>query len=275
VDGRLPLKVYPTEEAVRELLRPHETQVYSGNHVARQKGEGIEFADLRRFVPGDRVRHINWRASARRSELWINEYHAERNSDVVIVLDSFAEARRGGRSTLDPALRAAATLAARYLRQKDRVGFVTFGGMLNWLLPSTGTGQLYRIVDAMLDTQIVLSYAWKSVDVVPRRTIPPHALVLALSPLLDERAADALLDLRARGFDLVVIEVSPLSFLPKAQTDVEELAFRLWRLRQEAIRGRFERAGVPVAIWDENDSTLADALEHATAYRRVARFARV
>ncbi len=275
VDRRLPLKVYPTEEAVRDLLRPHETQVFSGNHVSRQKGEGIEFADLRRFVPGDRVRHVNWRASARRGELWVNEYHAERNSDVVIVLDSFSEARRGGRSTLDPALRAAATLATRYLRQKDRVGFLTFGGMLNWLLPSTGTRQLYRIVDAMLDTQIGLSYAWRSVDVVPRRTLPPHALVLALTPLLDERAVGALLDLRGRGFDLVVIEVSPLSFLPPPQSDVEVLAQRLWRLQREAVRGRFERAGVPVAIWDEHDSTLADALQQMSAYRRVARFARV
>ena len=275
VDRRQSLKVYPTEEAVRALLRPYETQVFSGNHVARQKGEGIEFSDLRRFVPGDRVRHVNWRASARRGELWVNEHHAERNADVVIFLDSFAEVRRGGQSTLDPALRAAATLAARYLRQKDRVGFVTFGGMLNWLLPSTGTGQLYRIVDAMLDTQIVLSYAWREVDVVPRRTLPPHALVLALTPLLDERTVGALLNLRARGFDLVVVEVSPLAFIPSPESEVEELALRLWRLQREAVRGRFERAGVPVAIWDAEQSTFATALEQASAYRRVARFARV
>jgi len=188
LDRREPLKVYPSEEHVRNLLKPVETQVFSGNHVARQKGEGIEFADLRPFVPGDRIRHVNWRASARRGELWINEHHAERNADVVILLDSFAEARRGDRSTLDPALRAAGTLAARYLRQKDRVGFVTFGGILNWLLPTTGAVQLYRIVDAMLDTQIVLSYAWKDVDVIPRRTLPPQAFVIALTPLLDRKS---------------------------------------------------------------------------------------
>jgi len=274
VDRRQPLKVYPTEEAVRNLLRPLETQVSAGNHVARQKGEGIEFADLRRFVAGDRVRHVNWRASARRGELWVNEHHAERNADVVIFLDSFAEARRGGRSTLDPALRAAASLAARYLRQKDRVGFVTFGGMLNWLLPATGTGQLYRIVDAMLDTQIILNYAWKDIDVIPQRTLPPQALVLALTPLLDNRSANALLDLRGRGFDLVVIEVSPEAFIQPLREDVQELGHRLWRLRRDAVRGRFERAGVPVAIWGE-ESSLAAALEEVSAYRRHARLVRV
>src|SRR5205823_1769481 len=143
-----PLKVYPRPEAMNELLRPQETQVFSGNQVAREKGEGIEFADLRRFVPGDRPRRINWRASARRDELWVNELHAERNADVILFLDSFSEAGGEGESTLDRAVRAAAALATNYLTEKDRVGFVSFGGVLNWLLPSTGLAQLYRIVDS-------------------------------------------------------------------------------------------------------------------------------
>ena len=270
LDRRLPLRVYPSEESVRALLRPLETQVFAGNYVAREKSEGIEFADLRPFVAGDRVRHVNWRASARRGELWVNEHHAERNADVVILLDSFAEARRAGRTTLDPALRAAATLTARYLREKDRVGFVTFGGSLNWLLPSTGAVQLYRMVDAMLDTQIVLSYAWRDVSTVPRRTLPPQALVLALTPLLDERSETALLDLRARGFDLVVIEISPLSLVPRPQNELSEVAHRLWRLRRDAVRGRFERAGIPVAVWGD-ETSLAAALEEVGSFRRRAR----
>jgi uncharacterized protein (DUF58 family) len=270
LDRRQPLKVYPSEEAVRTLLRPLETQVFAGNYVAREKAEGIEFADLRPFVPGDRIRHVNWRASARRGELWVNEHHAERNADVVILLDSFAEARSGDRTTLDDALRAAATLTARYLREKDRVGFVTFGGILNWLLPSTGAIQLYRIVDAMLDTQIVLSFAWRDVSTVPRRILPPRALVLALTPLLDERSEAALLDLRARGFDLVVIEISPLSLVPRPQSELGEVAHKLWRLRRDAVRGRFERAGIPVAVWGD-ESSLAAALEEVSSYRRRAR----
>ena len=267
VDLRRPLKVYPRPEEVRELLRPLETQVFAGNLVAREKGEGIEFADLRPFVPGDRVRRVNWRASARTGDLWVNELHAERNADVILFLDSFVEARREDESTLDRTVRAAAALADRYLREKDRVGLVSFGGVLNWLLPATGLTQLYRIVDSLLDTEIVLNYAWKDLEIIPRRTLPPKALVVALSPLLDERAANALLDLRGRGFDLALIEVSPVPFAQPAEDPQQEIAHRIWRLKREAFRGRYERSGVPVAVWDD-EVPLAVAMEEVRTFRR-------
>jgi uncharacterized protein (DUF58 family) len=272
VDRRAALKVYPTEEEVRELLAPRDTQVYSGNHVARERGEGIEFSDLRPFVPGDRVRHVNWRASARRGDLWVNEQHPERNADVMLFVDTFVEASRSGRSTLDLALRASTSLAARYLRQKDRVGFVTFGGMLNWLLPSTGAAQMYRMIDSLLDTRIVLNYAWKDIEVLPRRTLPSHAVVIALTPLLDDRAVSALLDLRARGFDLLVVELSPAPFLPQPKGDVQVTGRKFWELRRDALRGRFREVGVPVAVWDDEHG-LSTALEEVTAFRRFARVA--
>jgi uncharacterized protein (DUF58 family) len=273
-DRRVPLKVYPREETLRTLLRPLDTQVFLGNYVARERGDGIEFADLRPFVPGDRVRHVNWRASARRQSLWVNEHHPERNADVVVFVDAFAEARRGRASTLDFSVRAAAGVIAAYLREKDRVGFVSFGGVLNWLLPGTGTIQLYRIVDAMLDTQIVLSYAWKAIDVIPPRTLPPHALIVALSPLLDERSVNVLLDIRRRGFDLAVVEISSEDDPSQSSDEVEVLARRLWRLQRQAVRGRFQRVGVPVAVWGEG-SSLVEVLEEVKAFRRLAGSARV
>ena len=61
----------------------------------RSRADGLEFADTRAFVPGDRLRSVNWRASARRGELIVNERHPDRNADVVLFLDSFAEARGG------------------------------------------------------------------------------------------------------------------------------------------------------------------------------------
>jgi uncharacterized protein (DUF58 family) len=264
------LRVYPDEERLQQLLRPLQTQPTAGNQVARTKGDGIEFADIRPFAPGDLVRRVNWRASARRGELQVNESHPERNADVVLFLDSFAEARRADEGTLDRAVRAAASLASAYLGQRDRVGFVAFGGTVRWLTPATAQRQLVRIVDALLETEIALSYTWKKIDVLPARTLPPQSLVLALTPLLDERALDALVDLRARGFDLAIVDLSPMTFVGPARDARHELALRLWRLWRTALRDRYERHGVPVVEWRE-DLPLAAALEEVRSFRRSAR----
>ncbi|MGI8421150.1 MAG: DUF58 domain-containing protein [Gaiellaceae bacterium] len=269
----LPLKVFAKPEPLRDLLSPLETQAATGNHVARVAAEGIEFADLRQFAPGDRPRRINWRASARRGELWVNQSHPERASDVVIFLDTFTEARGAAEGTLEYAVRATAALAGQYLQHRDRVGLVGFGGLLNWLVPASGPVQRLRIVDALLDTEIVLNYAWKDVEIIPRRTLPPQALVLALTPLLDERAVAALLDLRARRFDLAVIELSPVPYLAHGPERTDPAAFRLWLLGREALRARFRAAGVPIVEWSEG-TPLAPALEEVRLWRRRARVAR-
>jgi uncharacterized protein (DUF58 family) len=268
-----PLRVYPSVETLRTLLAPLDTQPFVGNQLSRTKSEGIEFADIREWEPGDRVRSINWRATARRGVLHVNQQHPERNTDVVLFLDTFSDVGIGLRGTLDLTVRAAASLAHRYLQRKDRVGVVSFGGFTSWLLPSSGTRQLYRIVDSLLQMDIVLSYAAKGLDILPPRTLPPKALVLALSPLLDARSAGALLDLRARGFDLVVIEVSPLPFVAAGTDEIAKLAYRLWRLSRESMRLRYEYAGVPVVEWTDGEA-LDVVLEEVTAFRRYARPAR-
>ena len=273
VRGSAHLRVYPRAETLRRLPPPHATQAHVGSHVARAKGEGIEFADLRPWAPGDRVRRINWRASARRAQLVVNESHPERNADVVVFLDTFAETRAGVSGTLDLAVRAGAAIVARALRDRDRVGLISFGGFVRWLVPASGVVQQYRVVDALVDTQIALSWAWKEIDVLPLRTLPPHALIVALTPLLDDRATAALLDLRARGFDLVVVEVSPLPFVDRGRGEVARTAERLWLLRRDALRGRYERTGVPVVEWQAGDAFEA-VLEEARTYRRYAPIAR-
>jgi uncharacterized protein (DUF58 family) len=273
-EAQLSLKVYPQEEALQFALRPRETQVFAGNQVSRAKAEGIEFADLRPFAYGDRVRRVNWRASARRRELWVNEHHPERNTDVVLFLDTFVEARRVGGSTIDQAVRAAAALTTQYLGQRDRVGLISFGGVLRWFLPGSGIVQRYRIVDALLDTEIIENYAWKDIDIIPPGTLPPQALVLALTPLLDPRAVEALLNLRARGFDLAVVEISPVPFASLGRAgELDEIAHRLWQMSREPLRARFLEVGVTVVEWTE-DVPLARALEEASSFRRFARLAR-
>ena len=266
------LRAFPREQRLRELVAPLRTQPFLGTHVARARGEGIEFADIRPFQVGDRVRQINWRATARRGAPQVNERHPEHSSDVVLLLDTFEEARDQAGGTLDAAVRAAAALARAHLARRDRVGLVDFGGTLHWLEPAFGTTQLYRIIDALLASDIAFSYAWRNVDSIPLRVLPPGALVLAISPLLDERSTALVTDLRRRGCDLTVIEVSPLDHIAPGPSAADAVAYELWRLQREALRARLQSLGIGVAVWGR-DGTLGPALEGVNAFRRSAQHA--
>ena len=161
------VRVLPSRERLRRLVGPARAQAASGSRRSPDRGEGIEFADLRPFAPGDRVRRVNWRATARRGAPVVTDRHPERNADVVLFLDTFAEARRGHEGTLVRAVRAADSLASAHLAQRDRVGLVAFGGVTHWLLPSAGTAQLERIADALLRSEIVFSYVLRNVEGAP------------------------------------------------------------------------------------------------------------
>jgi uncharacterized protein (DUF58 family) len=251
LDRHAALKVFPVPDALRALVRPFETQLPTGSHVAAQRGDGIEFADLRPFLPGDRPRSINWRATARRGGLMVNQRHPERTTDVILFLDSFLDVRGPAGSTLDRAVGAAASLASAYLRQRDRVGLVSFGGFVQWLRPGSGQAALYRLLDTLMETQVFATVAWKGIRHLPPRTLPAKALIVALTPLVDERGVAALFDLLARGYDLAVVDISPLTLAGADGGEWGELARRLWALERETLRHRYQRLGAAVVEWTD------------------------
>ena len=270
IDGPLgdavDVRVYAGAERLRSIVAPLRTRPVLGSQVSRERGEGIEFADLRPLAPGDRVRSINWRATARRRAPYVNVQHPEHSADLVLFLDTFAEAQLADEGTLDAAVRAAAALASTYLARRDRVALVSLGGELRWLTGSPGARQLYRILDALFSSQVRPTFRWKGVTHVPRRLLPARALVIALSPLLDERGIGALLDLRARGYDLVVLEISPVGDAWR-----DDLPLRLWKLQRDALRSRFETLGIPVAHWEPTRAGVELAIEEVITLRRHAR----
>jgi uncharacterized protein (DUF58 family) len=268
LEGQAGLKVFPVPDALRALVRPFETQVSTGSHVAAQRGDGIEFADLRPFLPGDRPRSINWRATARRGALMVNQRHPERATEVVLFLDSFLDVPGPAGSTLDQAVGAAAALAAAYLRQRDRVGLVSFGGFVQWLQPGSGQAALYRLLDTLMETQVFATAAWKGIRHLPPRTLPAKALIVALTPLVDERGVAALFDLLARGYDLAVVDISPLPPAGEGGGPWDELARRLWALERETLRHRYQRLGAAVVEWTEATHLQQVLLEVEACRRR-------
>jgi uncharacterized protein (DUF58 family) len=253
------LKVYPSPERLRRSVVPSRTEAYSGDYVSRLTGDGVEFATVRPFVTGDAVRRVNWRVTSRRDALHVNLSHPERDADLVLFMDTFADVRLRKGSVLDLTVRGAAAVAQHHLRHNDRVGLVSFGGMMRWLTASMGRSHSLRIADFLLDVNATFSYAWKDIDKLPGRTLPPNALIVAFSPLVDQRALRALADIAARGFSMVVVNTLSEEEVDPGSGKEADLAHRAWKLQREVTRARLTAGGVPVVTMTP-DSGIEAAL---------------
>ena len=244
-----PLRVVPVPEPFT-ASGPHPfMRALAGAHVSRRSGEGVEFAGIRAFAPGDQLRRVNWKVTSRRGQMHVNEQHPERNAEVVLFLDTFTDPGPRGTSSLDVAVRAGVGIAEHYLTSADRVGVVGFGGVLRWVPAGSGAQQRYRVVEHLLGTQLVATYAWKDLSVVPPHLLPPRALLIALSPLLDERAVGVLGELARRGHGVVVVDTSPDPLLPPRGTGLAALAQDVWHMEREAMFRRLSDIGVPIVRW--------------------------
>ncbi|HEV8306106.1 MAG TPA: DUF58 domain-containing protein [Methylomirabilota bacterium] len=264
-----PVRVYPRVVPLRRVPRPLRTQTSVGNYVSPTFGAGLEPGDIRPFAPGDRVKHVNWRASLRLGALYVTQYQQERNADVVLMLDTLSQVGLAPETSLDGCVRAAASLARAYLARKDRVGFIEYGGVIRWVRPGSGPAQLERLLDGLVAAQPLFTYIRKDLSLVPPRVLPPQALVIALSPLLDPRFLDAVGDLAARGFDLVVLSVSPIDLTRAAlaPTPLTDLTCRLWALERRAQLAELRRRGLVVLEWAP-DAPVELALASLGGHRR-------
>jgi uncharacterized protein (DUF58 family) len=243
--------VYPKPAALRARLVPRKTRVNAGSYPSRVAGEGIDFLDLRPFVAGDQTRRINWRATARRDELVVNQFSAERNADVVIAVDVLSDGGEVGRSVLDLCARGAAALSRSFLREKNRVGFLELGHYVQWLTPSPSRRQWFRILDRLAGLQVRERFLTFEISSVPARILPPGAFVIGWSSLVNPVWSREIIELKRRGYDVVV--VSPWApdavrdFVPA--TPESAMALRIWELEQRTTVAELERIGVRCIPW--------------------------
>jgi uncharacterized protein (DUF58 family) len=247
--------IYPHPAVQRTQVVLSRLPNRAGEHSARVPGEGTEFTGVREYVPGDRQRQINWPASTRRGRLQVNTFAAERSQDVVLLVDATSDVGEPGSSALDMALRGASGASRAYLDARDRVGVITYQwGGARWLAPGLGKRQVYRIIDAMLAaTPFADTGSWSRGAVLhrlPRAALPPGALVVVFSPLLDQRFVEALRDMRERGFALLVVDVLNVDPPASRFSFTDDIAARIWRMEQQAIRFSLRELGITVVHWD-------------------------
>ncbi|MFD9737032.1 DUF58 domain-containing protein [Umezawaea sp. NPDC059074] len=267
--------VLPPVDALPAGLLPARAAGLVGVHRTRRPGDSTELRDIRAFQPGDRLRRIDWRVSLRSPTLHVREHHAEADADVVLALDtrldlgsSVADWSTGhpGRTprpggSLDTAVRAAASLAAGYLQQGDRVGLADLGRPQLGVRPGIGRRQLLR-----LRNQLVVcarSAGWAPKPVLNRHQIPHGALVVVLSPFLDDHVVEVAIQAARRGSLVLAVDVLPTDLRPDTETPWGAGALRIIVLEQRTRIAALKQHGVAVVPWDERGHSVAATLRHA------------
>lgn len=133
-----------------------------GQHTAMVRGQGSEFDSLRDYVPGDDVRSIDWRATARNDGVVVRTWRPERDRRILVVLDTgrTSAGRVGDTPRLDHAMDAALLLTALAGKAGDRVDFMAYDRAVRAQVKASGKGsQVHRVVEAMapLEAELVES----------------------------------------------------------------------------------------------------------------------
>lgn len=249
------LLVRPATRIIRRVsVQPLRTGVIAGAYAARSGGPGVEFFGLRRYVPGDPLRWINWKVSARaQRQLYVNLFEQERVIDLGLIVDARirSNAMVSGGSVYSYSVDAAASLAELFLSQGNRVGLLIYGSHLDWTVPGYGRLQRERIMSALARTSEGESHIFEQIQHLPTRLFRAKTQLILLSPLLTGDL-DYLIRLRARRYPLLVIspDRDRVEARRLAETPELELAQRIAHLEQRLITRRLANAGIPRLLWD-------------------------
>lgn len=226
-----------------------------GAHLTRHVGPGVEYADIRPYVPGDQLRAVNWPVSARRGQLHVTERLTDRAADVVVLIDGYRQPAGPATEATERVVRGAAQVVQTALRHGDRAGIVALGGNRpRWLGADIGQRQFYRVLDTVLGAGE--RFERTTGTLAPRAAVPAGAIVIAFSTLLDTEFALALIDLRKRGH--VVLAVDILDSSP-FEDEQDPLVDRMWALQRSAMYRDMATIGVDIVSW-RGDSGLEQSM---------------
>jgi len=138
IDASEVIPVYPSFLQMRkyELLSQTTIQTEQGSKRMRKIGHSMEFEQIKEYVRGDDVRSVNWKATARKGSLMVNNYTDERSQQVYCIIDKgrLMKMPFGGLTLLDYAINSTLVLANVCLQKQDRVGLMTFSNKMGSLL---------------------------------------------------------------------------------------------------------------------------------------------
>lgn len=269
-------RVAPSRRAVGSLPLPRRLTGLHGGHEGRRPGQGGDFRDIHAFAPGDELRRVDWRATARLArrpgELLVRRTNTLSDASVVIAMDTSEDLgevvaswgsgdfERSGTTSLDHAREAARGIAVAAIEAGDRVALhvLTHGGRS--LRSGGGSRHLARL------EATIAAIGQARDDAAFRRTphVPHGSVVFVLSTFFRGAAAQTALMWRASGHRVVAIDVLP--FLDRSRLTRQQLiGLRTVLAERENVFADLHGAGVDVVSWADDPSA---------ALRETARAAR-
>ncbi|MGC3994324.1 MAG: DUF58 domain-containing protein [Propionicimonas sp.] len=252
--------VLPSSMRLGGVPVPRSLRGVTGPRVSRRFGDGNELRDVHPFQPGDRLRRIDWRATARRSPdlatLYVRRTFADAEAAVMLVVDSrddvgpdvrtwrgYSEQRVDEATSLDLARHAAASVARALVEHGDRVGLIDMARESRPVPPATGRRHLRRVLHGLALAHPV---GQPSARVRPPQ-VPGDTLVYLFSTVLDDAAAQLVRTWRSLGHQVVVVDTLP-DVRPVTEPHLA-IAWRIVRMERQMRLDRLAREGVPIVSW--------------------------
>jgi uncharacterized protein (DUF58 family) len=259
--------VPPSQTMIDALPLPRRLQAMTGLHESARLGDGGEFRDIHPFTPGDRLRRIDWKATARRgqsaADLYVRRTNALADATVLIVMDSrddvgeqIAQWKRNvavdkGVSSLDLARDAASSIAGAYIAGGDRVGFQDLSSRKRMIPHAAGGRHLWRLMKAIEVTEPAgISFAYQRAPIVP-----PGALVYLLSSLLDDQPVNLALRWLGNGHRVIAVDVLPPARFARTNR-YERIAHRMVLMERDDRIRVLRARGVELLRWSEDGEAL-------------------
>lgn len=261
--------VFPKMEDIKDaMVKSRVPKIFTGAVAIRNPGEGSNFFNLREYLPGDPMRKVNWKATARQDgKMMVNEFERDAVSDVVLIVDSRQVSETGpvSRNSLVFSTRAAASLSQYFLSRRDSVGLVVYGDEIVSVDRDTGKKQLYILLTKLAGA---MAKGNTPLKIVTNR-IMPHinrgSPIIIMSPLEDDPTiVDAVRDLRSRSFEVTILSPSSLEFEFDARR-LDRTGYEVLKTERDIMISELRGLGAYVMDW-EPDMLLTTALAGARGF---------
>ncbi|PFG31356.1 DUF58 domain-containing protein [Paramicrobacterium agarici] len=252
--------IRPDIVTLPHVLLPHRLHGLTGGHESTRPGEGGSFRDIHPFTPGDRLRRIDWKATARLArrdgDLYVRRTFAESDATIVIVMDTgdqlgevvaeWASGRphKSGTTSMDAAREAAASIAVAYTDAGDQVALQNLALGTRQVRRGSGARHRERLLATITATR-PNGVGWT------RRRAPlvaSGALIYVLSTFIDSEAASLASMWRAAGHRVIAIDTLPIA-ITRGLTPEQATAHTILMMERDDRLRELQATGVSVVRW--------------------------